>query len=309
MNQTINRITIPKSCRDVIGIKGVCSTTYPYNLDSLGISLSKAAKLADSSKITAKEFVEEAVEQAWGHVLSDLKVQGFMVQGVKYKYKNDFIDDTTTGNAHSITLTRGCEFEQFFFNKVKLKVSGELDVVLNLNYNGTELELYSGALEDETLTVTVDSPFPYEEVELTLTTTGTGQIYETNNGTPIWFDAYRACSEKEFFCSYHDMLVDAVMYKAAALILNNALFNDRYNDILAFQRNDIAIRVSQLDSSLNLLNSENRINKYGLYQQEIEKANDKLKAIVTKYYTNMYEYDCGCCFECAEYITSKLAIP
>ena len=35
------------ACRDVIGVKGLCDKNYPYNLDSLGISLQKASKLAD----------------------------------------------------------------------------------------------------------------------------------------------------------------------------------------------------------------------------------------------------------------------
>ena len=89
MNQTINSITIANACRDVIGIKGVCSDTYAHYLDSLGISLSKAAKLADSSKQSAREFVEEAVEEAWGHVFSDLKIQGFVVQGVRHQYTQE----------------------------------------------------------------------------------------------------------------------------------------------------------------------------------------------------------------------------
>ena len=32
------------ACRDVIGVKGLCDKNYPYNLDSLGISLQKASK-------------------------------------------------------------------------------------------------------------------------------------------------------------------------------------------------------------------------------------------------------------------------
>jgi hypothetical protein len=312
MNEAIDRITVPKACRDSIGIKGVCSTTYPYNLDSLGISLSKAAKLADSSKLTAKEFVEEAVEDAWGSVFSDLRVQGFMVQGVKYTYKHEFRTDTTAEASYTDTYTRGCEFEQFFINKVKLKAVGDVTVALTLTYGSTAVTLYSGALSDETLTVTVDSPFPYEEIEFGLTVSGTGELYKANGDSPIAVDGYRECSENLFYCRYHDYLVQAVMYKAAAMILNNAIFNDRYNDVLAFQRNDIAVRIAQLDSSLNVLPNPEKINKYGLYQQEIEKINDKLKQIVKRLYThsdNYYQDGCGCCFECAEYISTKTVIP
>lgn len=304
MNQTINSILIPNACRDVIGIKGVCSDTYAYYLDSLGISLSKAAKLADSSKQTAKELVDEAVEEAWGHVFGDLKIQGFMVQGVSHVYRQEFTDELVDVGTHTVSLTRACEFEQFYFNKVKLKVVGEVNVNLVIQYDGQETELYNGDLEDETLTVTIDGEFPYEDITLSLTATGTGQFYSTGESSPIYYDAYRECSEKEFYCKYHKYLTQAVMYKAAALILNNSLFNDRYNDIIAYNKGEIAIRVSQLDSSLNLLNTENRINKYGLYQQEIDKINDKLKLVVSR--------DCmckSCCFECNEYVTTKMTIP
>ena len=51
------------------------------------------------------------------------------------------------------------------------------------------------------------------------------------------------------------------MYKAAANILNASLFNDRYNDFIIYKKENIALRVAQLDSTLNLLNNENKINK------------------------------------------------
>ena len=54
------------ACRDVIGVRGMCNKTYPYYLDTLGISLPKAAKLADSASVNAKTLIEEAIDSAWG---------------------------------------------------------------------------------------------------------------------------------------------------------------------------------------------------------------------------------------------------
>ena len=67
-NVDSNITVASNACRDVIGVKGVCNKTYPYYLDSLGISLSKAAKLADSSMVTARELIDESINDAWGFV-------------------------------------------------------------------------------------------------------------------------------------------------------------------------------------------------------------------------------------------------
>lgn len=299
---TIDKIIIPNACRDVIGVKGVCDETYPYNLDTLGLSLSKIAKLADSASVTAAQLLSDALEHGWTSVFSDLKVQGFKVPGVTRRLKNDFLETTLPIGTYEHEFSRGCEFEQFYFNTVSLKADGEVSVVLTLTYDGTELELLDDTITDETVNIYIDSPFPAEDVTITLVATGSGTLYSTGDH-PIKYDGYLECSERLFYCRYHEILVPAVMLKTTAFILNNSIFNDRYNDQQTYKREDAAIRVAQLDSSLNMLNSENRINKYGLYQQEIDKINDKLKAIVNS------GCHCGCCFECAEYISSRITIP
>ena len=97
-------------------------------------------------------------------------------------------------------------------------------------------------------------------------------------------------------------LVKAVMYKSAAFILNASLFSDRYNDLIVYKSNEIALRISQLDSSLNLLGKDGRINEKGKYQLEIENINNKLKEIVKQSY-------CTCCFKCDNVISSSISIP
>ena len=74
------------ACRDVIGVKGLCDKNYPYNLDSLGISLQKASKLADSSSMTGKRLIEESIEFAWQQTMKDLRIDGFMVNGIRKTY-------------------------------------------------------------------------------------------------------------------------------------------------------------------------------------------------------------------------------
>ena len=92
------------------------------------------------------------------------------------------------------------------------------------------------------------------------------------------------------------------MYKATAVILNANLFSDRYNDIVIYQKDNIAIRIAQLDSSYNLLNGENKLASKSLYQQEIENINLKLKEVVKR-------SKCTCCFECDQIISSKISLP
>lgn len=299
----IDREIIPNACRDSIGVRGACSGTPSFYLDSIGISLSKAAKLSDSATVTARQLIDDSIESAWGSVFSDLKVQGFKVPGVTKRFTKEFTTETVGAGTYTVELTRSCEFEQFWFNKVQFKVDGDLDLVASLSYGNTSTDLFNDSAGDETVTIFIDTAFPYETSTLTLTATGTGELYTVDGESPINYDGYLECSEKLFFCKYHNYLTQAVMYKAAALILNNSLFNDRYNDLIAYKKDEIAIRVSQLDSSLNLLNTENRINKYGLYQQEIDKINDKLKRIIDS------GCHCGCCFECAEYISTKIVMP
>lgn len=302
MNVTIDNEIVPNACRDSIGIKGVCSDTYAYYLDSLGISLKKASGLADSATQTGKNLVEESVDAAWGMVFGDLKIKGFSVQGLTRKLNNTLGTDLVTSGSYSVELSRGCEFEQIWINKIKLKVSGFLHLSATITHDGQTLSLINDDAEDETVTITIDRAFNADSITITLTATGAGLLY-SSGGSPIEYDGYIECSERLFYCRYHNYLVQAVMYKAAALILNNSIFSDRYNDIIAYSKSEIAVRISQLDSSLNLLNSENRINKSGLYQQEIIKINEKLKAIIDS------GCHCGCCFECSETIQSHIAIP
>lgn len=321
----------PFACRDVIGVKGICDTVYPYNLDTLGISLNKASALADSSKVTGKMLVDESVNFAWQQVFSDLKIDGFKVAGVTQTYSQVFSETQVDSGAYNITLLRACDIERFFLNNLSIKVIGTLHTLFTIIYNGTTQTLYSGDVTDESLIVNIDNEIVTDKIVINLVTTGTGKLVTVidnipyNNGyfipisigaSPINYSGYLECSEKLFFCKYWNYLVTAVMYKAAAVILNSSLFNDRYNDIIAYKKDDIALRIAQLDSTLNLLNPDRRINtksiiqqsntgattqSAGLYQSEIEKLNLRLKDIAK-------HQRCTCCFNCDQSIQSHITI-
>jgi len=303
MEEVTAELVIPTNkCRDVIGVRGLCATTYPYYLDTLGISLSKTAKLADSSAVTARQLVEDAVEFAWGEVFSDLRVDGFRVGGIRETINPIFTDETLGAGTYTFTVERNCDIEQIFIGVLKIKAIGDVNISLTSQYNGSTANVYGDPLSDETLIVTIDNHYPYDSITFTAVISGDGVVQMTSDGGIMAVNAHTECSEKLFYCKYWMHLVKAVMYKSAAFILNASLFSDRYNDLIVYKSNEIALRISQLDSSLNLLGKDGRINEKGKYQLEIENINNKLKEIVKQSY-------CTCCFECDNVISSRITIP
>ncbi len=303
MAEVTAQLVIPTNkCRDVIGVRGLCATTYPYYLDTLGISLSKTAKLADSSAVTARQLVDDAVEFAWGEVFSDLRVDGFRVGGIRETINPTFTDQTLGPGTYTFKIERNCDIEQIFVGVLKIKAIGDVNISLTSQYNGSTASVYGDTLSDETLIVTIDNHYPYDSITFTSVVSGSGVVQMTSDGGIMAINAHTECSEKLFYCKYWMHLVKAVMYKSAAFILNASLFSDRYNDLVVYKSNEIALRISQLDSSLNLLGKDGRINEKGKYQLEIENINNKLKEIVKQSY-------CTCCFECDNVISSRITIP
>lgn len=290
------------ACRDVIGVKGLCDKNYPYNLDSLGISLQKASKLADSSSMTGKRLIEESIEFAWQQTMKDLRIDGFMVNGIRKTYQNKFTDLTVNEGVYTQTFTRGCDIEAFFFNWIKLTVNGDLNIKFSIFKDGIEQVLFNDDVSDENIKINIDNSIFADEIEFKLIAIGDGTLTQTDDLNAFTFQGHLSCNEQLFYCKFWEYLVQAVMYKATAVILNANLFSDRYNDIVIYQKDNIAIRIAQLDSSYNLLNGENKLASKSLYQQEIENINLKLKEVVKR-------SKCTCCFECDQIISSKISLP
>lgn len=287
-------------CKDVIGVRGICDTTYPYYLDSLGISLNKAAKLSDSATLTARGLISEAINLAWEDVLSDLRIDGFRINGIQATQKDDYTSETKTAGTYLKKISRSCDIEKIYLANIRLKTTGNGNVYVSIIADGVETLVYDSTLNNETLTATIETEFNTDEV--TIKVISDVALTGSTGGGVALLDYFTKCDENVFLCKYWSYLVKAVMYKATAHILNSSLFSDRYNDLVVYKKDEIALRVAQLDSSFNLLSRENRINTKGLYQSEIEKINDKLKEIVKQSY-------CTCCFTCDNVISSQISIP
>lgn len=273
-----------------IGVEGLCSD-YEHNLNAYGISLNKASKIADSAFVTGKNLVETMIDKAWNDVFSDISIDGFKLKGITKSINSFFLQSTTTQNSFSYTFDV-CNYESIKLKKLSIKVIGTLDVNLSINNYNTV-----GTYTDETIDISNVLLFD-ESVIITLITNGTGSLLFSDLGYPFEISLEKFCNEKRFFCQYSDWLVEAVKIKASALILNNAIFSDRYNDFILYNSENISLRVGQLDSSLVVLENQ----KKGLYQLEIQKINKKLDDIIK------YNKCKDCCFECANYYETKITM-
>ena len=212
------------ACRDVIGVKGLCDKNYPYNLDSLGISLQKASKLADSSSMTGKRLIEESIEFAWQQTMKDLRIDGFMVNGIRKTYQNKFTDLTVNEGVYTQTFTRGCDIEAFFFNWIKLTVNGDLNIKFSIFKDGIEQILFNDDVSDENIKINIDNSIFADEIEFKLIAIGDGTLTQTDDLNAFTFQGHLSCNEQLFYCKFWEYLVQAVMYKATAVILNANLF-------------------------------------------------------------------------------------
>lgn len=291
-------------CRDVIGVRGMCATEYQYNLDTLGISFNKVSKLSDSAHISARQLIEDMVNMAWQDVFSDIRIDGFRVNGISKTYRSvlDASLPHLPSGTYTTMFTRNCDIEQHFINTATLSIAGTLAIEVSIILDGLHQVLYNGSATNEDVVITFDNTYNTDNIVFKVVATGGGSMLQTNNGDVFAISGYLACSEQLFLCKYWNYLVRAVMYKATAHILNTSLFSDRYNDLIVYKKEDVAIRISQLDSSMNVLGTVERINSKGLYQKEIENINLKLKQIVKDSY-------CTCCFECDNVINSSISIP
>jgi len=279
------------SCKSKIGVRGLCDTDYTHYLDIYGISLNKASKLSDSSTLNAKELIEQSVQLAWENVFNDIKIKGFKFAGIQNSYESKFVAGLSN---KTLVLTRSCEYEVFAIQKIS--VYGENQTVnFKILADGVEVYSYNDLINGETL-FEFSQNIDADKLELVIDT----ELLNTTNGTPFKVLINTECDESLLYCKYEKYLINAVILKASAIILNTLFFSDRYNDLILYSKDDVAIRISQLDSEYNLLNPENKINKKGLYQLELDKINEKLNNIIDK---------CSCCFECSDIIQTKITIP
>ena len=296
-----------KSCIDNLGLKGVCDTTRPYLLDTIGISLKKAALLADSSSITGKELFENSKKLAYDILKNDISFDGFKMIGIVASLNNT-INRTSLINSYTIyekEIKRECDLQSIYVQDVCIGIIGKADVVVKI-ISDDIYTYYNSTIEDEKATIFIDSSFDSESltirVEVTPITPSIS-ISTDNDDLGFRYMANIQCSEDILLSKYCGYWMMALMYKTAAIILNNIHGNDRYNDMIAYGASDIKMRIAQLDSSLNVMPKElTPINGGGLYQQELSKIDRKMKAIIK-------ESRCSCCFECSGVASEHIHIP
>jgi hypothetical protein len=273
-----------------IGVQGLCSISE-HNLNTYGISLNKVAKIADSAYTTGAKLVDDMVEEAWRNVYNDLQIDGFKLKGITETKKSKFINEYFNANTFSINFST-CTYESIKIKSLKIRVVGTLDIQLNINDFGL-----TGTYTDTDIDLTDVLNFD-EDVTITLQTNGTGSIVNSNYNFPFEISMEKYCNEKLFYCEYSDWLIEAVKIKASALILNNALFSDRFNDFVLYNKKELSLRIGQLDSTLVQLENQ----KNGMYQNEIKSINRKLKEVVGKKKCQ------DCCFECSNIYETKLVM-
>lgn len=288
-------------------MRGVCDSAYPYYLDTIGISLSKAAKLADSSSVTGRQLFDDAIGMAWERLKSDINIDGFGLKGILETYTNSLGDYVEYADPiiYEKDFTRGCDLESFCVNDIEIKIinNAKISVIVD----GTTI--YNETHNNEIINIPIGKCYDANSLNITVAVSpiiGDGsdvvQVAEDSEGVGFRYNITRQCSEDILYCRYAMFLVMALMYKTGALLLNSIVGNDRYNDLIAYGKVDIEKRIAQLDSDFAMLPKELRSGEVGLYQKEIKKINAKLEQVAK-------DSKCKCCFECKNPISYNIAIP
>lgn len=282
---------------NLIGLKGACSNTAPYYLDHIGISLKKTAALADSASVTGKELFEDSVTMAYQVLKNDITFDGFKVDAVKKALQNTFTNEEIIDVPKVFTyeIKRGCSLESISIDTIKLNcISGDGDVSVKIISNDS-YTFYNSVISNESIELLVYSKFDSDTItiEVTIVPNTPMTMSIDDNGFVSLYCGLIQCDIDIFICKYWSIWALALLYKTGALILNRVLLNDRYNDLIAYGGKEIGILMAQLDSSFNIYPQEMKINKTGMYQEQLKIIDSKLKGIIK-------DSDCQCCFRCGE---------
>ena len=267
-----------------IGVRG-CNE-YDHYLDTFGVTMRQASKLSNT---TGKELTEVLVNQAWKSVFNDLQIDGFKFNGISKSEVSRFNLENSTQKSYSLYVDT-CQYEVFDLKALNIKVNGTLDIEVSINGS-----VQSGTYTNETIIISPSIFTDYFDFKLKAVGSGVLQNSELDYPFEIIYEV--RCEEKLFYCNYSEWLIDAVSIKASALILNSALYSDRYNDFIIYRKEDIKERIVQLDSSFDVWSEKRRD---GMYQLEIKRINDKLAKTIKLNRCN------ECCFECNSIFQTKI---
>ena len=282
--------------KNIVGIKGLCEVeNYKFWLDDIGISFVSAVKTVDSKFNTGANLVNRKIEQAWNEVFKDLTVQGFNFNKVLCESElvgNGDIEVLTNDTKVIIVSKSIDRMTSVTFNNVQFSGAGQYTLTIS---DGIESFTYTG--EDSRLTI--GNKFFGKRIIVSITylsannrtikpedsccnNTCNLSIDSDNNTYGLSFSAQEVCDFENYFCKYVNIIGDAVLYKAGALILKELVDSDRINDFKIVKEQDLWTRISYLDSSLNLYAYQNQVIqsststvevKDGRYQIELARLN------------------------------------
>lgn len=282
------------SCfEDLVSINGLCASgTDALLLDDIGISLRGASKIADGKFLNGAELVRRKINQAWKEAFKDLSIDGFNFK--KIACEKRFVGD---GKLMEVSAGSG----QIVINKHKRRLTSIR--LMDVSFSGSGE--YTITITDEQTTfnltsddsvIDVDSSFYGDKITVNFSYTsaniravnggccGCGErcnfSIKGNSDLGLSFVVQEMCDAEAYFCAYSDMIAEAVLYKAGALILTELMNTDRINDFNIVNEKDLWVRIAYLDSSLNLFQYEDKtasqsgskiIVQDGKYQLEINR--------------------------------------
>lgn len=286
---------------DLIGVRGMCEDINPIlYLDDIGVGLELASKLADSKfKGTGRELVDRKIQQAWREAFKDLSIDGF-------QFKKIACEKTFEGNGHSTVVLDGSgkitisKYQKLLtsiqFKSVHFSGIGEYSLTIS---DGDDTFTYVGSAKN----ISIPNKFFGQKISIEIMFENanvsplTGNCCEPCSGSGcnfsisaskdfgLSFVIQEICDYESYLCRYAEMIAEAVVYKAGALILTEAINTQRINDSSIVNEKDLWTRIAYLDSSLNLFQFENQVIqsststievKPGRYQFEIERISKQI---------------------------------
>lgn len=278
---------------DIVGALGLCDgIDYKYLLDDIGVGLKDASKIADSKFGTGKELISRKIKQAWSETISDLSFDGF-------QFKKIACESTFNGKSNAVVDIDGAgeikiKKQKRILTSIQFQsmtFSGVGEYHLNINDGETTFD-YVG--EDKSIKVNerffgqnITISIQYENANVRSLASDSccpcsgdycNFTINANKDYGLSFAVQEICDYEAYLCRYADMIGQAVVYKAGALILTEMINSARVNDHNIVNSKDIWTRIAYLDSSMNLFQYDNQVIqsstsevlvKDGKYQQEI----------------------------------------
>lgn len=284
-----------KCFEGLVGMRNVCGGSETiYYLDDIGISLNMASKAVDSKYINGSEMVTRKLQQAWREALNDVTLQGFELKKVicdKTYGRTSWNTSTLTNGTGVITLTRVGSPDQtsIYIGSIIVDGSGVFTLTINdgetsFNYIGSEdvvnvRKTFSGKVVTITISYTTVKSGTLGVLESLCNCAGCDVIATGSANFGLRLDVQQVCDRELYLCRYAELIAEAVMYKAGALILKELMDTDRVNDFLIMKETNLLVNMAYLDSLLNITAiEEGKKPNDGKYQQVMARISKEVAA-------------------------------